>query len=153
MPTFRSVQLANLAMFPTPSAANATDIIPVIGDYTLLGTEVTGDVLEMCLLPGGYVPVDIIVDATAHGVAFTVNAGIMSGTPGSTAARTCGAEFMAAKALAGAGVHRLDVPGGARIVPTVADRGIGFALSTVTTPTVGARVRMTVMARPQAEGA
>lgn len=153
MATFRSFQAANLALYPTPSAANATDVIPIVGDYTLLGTEATGDELEMCVLPAGYVPVDVIVDTEDLGTAVTADVGIMSGTPGSTATRTCSAVFMAAKALGTAGVYRMDVSGGGRIAPTTADRGIGFALTTVTTPTAGAKVRMTVLARPQAEGA
>ena len=149
MATLLSKQITNKV--PFPSADGATGLIFCFGDYTLLGTEATGDELEMCVLPAGYVPVDIIVDTEDLGTAVTADAGIMSGTVGSTATRTCGAEFMAAKALDTTGIYRMDVAGGGRVAPTTGDRGIGFALTTVTTPTAGAKVRMTVVMRPQSE--
>ena len=150
MATLLSAQVASKA--PVPSANGATGVIFVVGDYTLLGTEATNDELEMCALPAGYVPIDIIVDTEDLGTAVTADVGIMSGTYGSTGTRTCSAVFGSAKALGTAGIYRMDVSGGGRIAPTTADRGIGFALTTVTTPTAGAKVRMTVLARPQSEG-
>lgn len=150
MATLLSKQVTNKV--PVPSADGGSDLIFVLGDYTLLGTEATGDELEMCVLPAGYVPVDIIVDTEDCGATVTADVGIMSGTVGSTATRTCSAVFMAAKALGTAGIYRMDVSGGGRIAPTTADRGIGFALTTVTTPTAGAKIRMTLVCRPQSEG-
>ena len=150
MATLLSIQVKN--KLPVPSANAATDIIPIVGDYTLTGTEASGDELEMCPLPAGYVVTDIIVDTEDLGATVTADAGLMSGTVGDTATRTCGAQFMAAKALGTAAIYRMDVTGGGRVAPTTADRGIGLALTTVTTPTAGAKVRMTVMARPQSEG-
>ena len=46
----------------------------------------------------------------------------------------------------------MDVAGGGRIAPTTADRGIGFAFTTISGPTAGAKVRMTLVCRPQSEG-
>ncbi len=150
MATLLSKQVTNKV--PVPSASSGSELIHIVGDYTLLGTEATGDELEMCILPAGYVPVDIIVDTADLGTTVTADVGIMSGTPGSTATRTCGAEFMAAKALGTAAIYRMDVSGGGRVAPTTADRGIGFALSSVSVPTAGNKVRMTLIARPQSEG-
>jgi hypothetical protein len=150
MATLLSKQITDKV--PVPSANAATDVIPLVGDYTLTAAAATGDELEMVVLPAGYVVVDVIVDTEDCGTAVTADVGIMSGTPGTTGTRTCGAEFMSAKALGTAGIYRMDVSGGGRVAPTTADRGIGFALTTVTTPTAGAKIRMTVLARPQSEG-
>lgn len=150
MATLLSTQVKNKV--PVPSANSASEVIHLVGDYTLTGAEATGDELEMVILPAGYVVVDVIVDTADLGATVTGDVGLMSGTPGDTAVRTCGAQFMAAKALGTAAIYRMDVTGAGRIAPTTADRGIGFALSTVTTPTAAAVVRMTVLARPQSEG-
>lgn len=149
MATLLSKQITNKV--PVPSANGATGIIFLLGDYTLTGSEASGDELEMVVLPAGYVPIDIIVDTQDLGTTVTADVGIMSGTPGTTSTRTCGAEFMAAKALGTTGIYRMDVAGGGRVAPTTANRGIGFALTTINTPTAAAVVRMTVMARPQSE--
>lgn len=151
MATLLSVQVA--AKGPTPSANAATDIIPIIGDYVMLGTEASGAIIEMCALPPGYVPVDMILDTEDLGTTATADVGILSGTYGeAVTARTMGAEFMTGKALGTTGIYRMDVAGGARIAPTSVLRGIGVKLSTVAVPTAGAKMRLTVMARPKSEG-
>jgi hypothetical protein len=103
-------------------------------------------------LPAGYVPVDLIVDNAACGTTVTSDFGLLSGAYDSTGARTCGAQFAAAQALQTAGIKRMAAAGGGRVAPTTADRGWGFVASTVSTPTVGAAIRATLLVRPQSEG-
>ena len=147
----RALQVVNF--LPVPVADRAIETIPVFADYTFDGTEATNDVIEMCPLPKGYVPVDGIADAKDAGTTVTANCGILSGEYGvNDPARTCGAQFMSAKALGTAGVYRFDVGGFSRVAPTTADRGIGFAVSSVTAPTAGAKLRLTVFCRPGIEG-
>lgn len=151
MPLLRAIQVVN--RLPIPTVDRATDAVPIVGDYTLTGAEATNDVVEMCPLPAGYVPVDVIVDTEDCGTTVTANVGVLSGNwldPSNS--RTCGAQFMSGKALGTAAVYRLDVVGGTRLTPTTNDRSLGLALTSVSTPTAGARVRMTVWARPQIEG-
>jgi hypothetical protein len=138
---------------PVPSANAATDVIPLVGDFTIPTGFATNDVVEMVILPAGYVPVDVIVDHASAGTTVTSNAGLLSGVGGTVdAARTCGAEFMSAQAFQTAGIKRMAAAGGGRIAPTTGDRGIGFVSTSVSSPTVGAAIRMTVLARPQSEG-
>lgn len=139
---------------PVPSAAGATDLVPIFADYTLDGTEATNDEIEMAPLPAGYVPVDVIVDSQDCGTTVTASVGLMSAAyRENTASSTCGAEFMAAKALGTAAIYRMDVVGGGRIAPTTGDRAFGIALTSVDTPTAGAKIRLTAMCRPAIGGA
>jgi hypothetical protein len=152
MALHKSTQVAN--GLPIPNADGAMDIIPIVGDFTLPAAGfATSDVLEAVPLPAGYVPVDVIVDSEDLGATITADVGILSGNYGESGARTCGAQFMAAKALGTAGIYRMDVAGGGRIAPTTNDRGVGINFSTVTTPTAGAKVRVTLLARPAVEAA
>lgn len=139
---------------PVPVVDRATDLLPVFADYTFTGAEATNDVIEMVPLPRGYVPVDGFADAEDAGTTVTANCGVLSGEYGSTdGARTCGAQFMSAKAFGTAGVYRFDVVGFSRLAPSsAADRGLGFALTSVSTPTAGARLRLVVFCRPAIEG-
>lgn len=152
MAIYKSTQVA--AKLPVPSANAATDIIPIVGDYVLPASGlVTGDIFEMCPLPAGYVPVDAILDHEILGAAFTGAVGIMTGNFDASGARTCGAELIAAATMQAAALKNMNVAGAARIAPTTNDRGIGLVISgTLTTPVAGAKVRLTVLARPQSEG-
>jgi hypothetical protein len=153
MALHKATQVA--AGLPVPNADAAMDLIPIFGDFTVPAAGfASGDVVEMAPLPAGYVPVDVIADNEALGATMTFNVGILSGAYGSNdQARTCGAEFMSAQAFQTAGIKRMSAAGGGRIAPTTADRGIGLACTTITTPTAGARVRLTVLCRPAVEGA
>jgi hypothetical protein len=147
----RALQVVNF--LPVPVADRAMEAIPIFADYTFDGTEVTNDVIEMCPLPKGYVPVDGTADAEDAGTTVTANCGLLTGEYGvNDPARTCGAQFMSGKALGTAGIYRFDVVGFSRVAPTTADRSIGFALSSVSAPTAGAKLRLTVMVRPAIEG-
>ena len=152
MALFKATQVVN--KLPVPSANGAVDLIPVVGDFTIPTGFASGDVVEMGGLPDGYVPVDLIVDNEASGTTVTSDFGLLSGDFDATGARTCGAQFIAAAALQTAGIKRLAVAGGARIAPTVTGkgRGWGFVASTVSVPTVGAKIRATLLVRPQSEG-
>lgn len=139
---------------PIPTVDRATDAVPIFADYTFDGTEATNDVIEMVPLPAGYVPVDGYADAEDAGTTVTANCGLLSGEYGSSdGARTCGAQFMSGKALGTAGVYRFDVVGFSRVAPSTTNRSIGFALSSVSAPTAGAKLRLTVWCRPAIEAA
>lgn len=154
MANLKSVQATGASLYPVPSADKATDLIPIVGDYVVTAALASGDIIEMCPLPAGYVPVDVILDAEDAGTTVTSDVGIMSGDWGASGVRTmAGAEFMAAKALGTAGIYRADVVGFSRVAPATNDRSIGIKTTTVSVPTAGAKLRMTVLARPAVEGA
>lgn len=150
MALLKALQVRN--GLPIPSANGATEIIRSVGDYTIKTGDAAGDVVEMCPLPAGYVVVDHVVDNQALAATSVGNIGILSGNYNETGARTCGAQFNSAANFATAGIKRPDVAGFARIAPTTNDRSVGFVLTSLTTPTVGATVRMTLFLRAQSEG-
>ena len=151
MALFKATQVVNRV--PVPSATGATDVVAIFGDFTIPTGFAANDVVEMGPLPAGYVPVDLIVDNAALGTTVTADFGILSGDFNATGARTCGAQFAAAQALQTAGIKRMAAAGGGRLAPTTGDRGWGFVASAVSTPTVGAAIRATLLVRPQSEGA
>lgn len=153
MPLFKSVQ-ATRGDVPI-TADRASDIVFSFGDYTVVGTEVQNDVIEMAALPAGYVPVDIIVDTEDCGTTLTIDCGVLSQKwlDGNSPARTCGAEFMNDKAFGTAGIYRADVVGMSRVAPSTNDRSIGFKVdAAISTLTAGAKIRLTALLRPQIEG-
>lgn len=160
MALFKSKQVATKLPFISSSGAN--DIVPVVADFDIPAGFASGDVVEFGALPFGYVPVDLIVDHEDLGGTITANFGVLSGEYDSTGARTCGAEFISAADLStSAGIKRLSVAGGTRLAPTTPasvaaggpqHRSWGAVFSTVTTPTVGAKIRGTLLVRPQLEG-
>lgn len=150
MALLKALQVVNKV--PVPSANAATDIVPIVGDYTIKTGDAAGDVVEMCALPAGYVPVDLIVDNESLAATSVGNVGIMSGAYGDGGTRTVGAQFNSAANFATAGIKRMDVAGSGRIAPTTGDRSVGIVLTSLTTPVVGAKVRMTLFVRPQSEG-
>lgn len=150
MAMLKSVQVTNNLQIP--SANGATDIIPIVGDYTIKTGDAAGDIVEMCALPAGYVVVDTLLDNQSLAATSVGDVGIMSGNYRDSGVRTIGAEFNSGVNLATAGIKRMDVAGCARIAPTTNDRSIGLKLTSLTTPTVGGKVRLTVFARPQVEG-
>lgn len=152
MANFKSVQATNAAYFPVPSADAQTDLIPIVGTYVLTAASATADIIEMVPLPAYYALVDVIVDTEDLGVAWTADVGIMSGVWGASGARTMGAEIMTGKAFGTTGVYRADVQGYTMIAPAATDRSIGIKGTTVTTPTAGAKIRVTALVRPQVEG-
>lgn len=150
MAFYQATQVVNKD--PVPSADGATDLITVVGDFTTVAGMVTGEIIEMCALPAGYVPVDLSVayDASAA-AAWTADAGVLSGAYGSTATRTMGTEAMAANSTGqgAAGLVRAVKPNIVQLAPTDADRGIGLKIvGTLTTLVVGTNIRMNLLCRP-----
>lgn len=150
MATRKAIQVVN--KLPVMTADRASDPIVIFGDYVMTGAEASGDEIEMVPLPAGYVPVDVIVDHDALAGTATSGVGFLTGDFDAPGTRACGSELMAAQALQTAGIKRMAVTGSGRLAPTTNTRGIGIALTTVATPTVGARVRLTLICRPQVEG-
>jgi len=141
------------ARVPIPSADGATGLIFSVADFVVPASGfASADVCEMGAIPAGYVPVDLIVDNADLGTTVTADWGILSGSYGDPATRTCGAEFIAASALGTASVLRMSVVGGGRVAPTTGDRSWGFVASTVSAATSGAVMRATLVLRPQSEG-
>ena len=152
---FKAVQVRNNV--PVPSAGNATDLISVVGDWVVPAGFAATNVVELGAIPAGYVPVDLIVDHIALGTTVTADFGILTGNygegrQGGAPTRTVGAQFAAAQALQPAGIKRSSAVGSGRIAPTTNDRSFGFVASAVSTPTVGAALRATLICRPQSEG-
>lgn len=152
MALFKSTQATRRD--PVPTADRAIEIIPIFADYVVAGTEVQNDVIEMAPLPAGYVPVDVIVDTEDCGTTLTIDCGIMSGAYLDPAVRTCGAEFMNDKAFGTTGIYRMDVAGGGRVAPSTTIRSVGFKIdAAVSALTAGAKIRLTLLARPAIEAA
>lgn len=144
---------------PVPSADSATEVIAVIGDYVVPSGLALNDVVEMCPLPAGYVPVDYLLDVedtdSNGSPAMALDVGILSGSYGvADNARTCGSEGAAAITTAQAGgIARPTKIGFSRIAPTTGDRGFGIKVqAAAATLTAGAKWRLTLFVRPQVEG-
>jgi hypothetical protein len=98
---------------------------------------VAGTVLEIGVIPPGCRVVDMVLESGTSGASVTGSVGVIAdsrsvpappGSGGTTdlAARTCGAEFLAAKALSASAVFRMDVPAGFAVAPVGYERGIGI---------------------------
>ena len=74
------------------------EVIAIIGDFTTVTGMVTGEIVEMCGLPAGYVPVDVVVafDASA-GAAFTIS--VVAAITGPLSERNQGAPGAAGRAV------------------------------------------------------
>lgn len=157
MATLRqSTQITNKD--PAMSAAGTEDVT-LVGDFTVPAGLVINDVVEMVILPAGYVPTDAtayLEDTDSNGApAITLDLGIISGTAGAADnARTCASEGIAAATTAQTGgVLRPTKKDWGLIAPTDADRGIGFKVAAAAaTLTVGAKWRLNVTARAQRNG-
>lgn len=144
---------------PVPSADAATDLIPIVGDFTVPAGLAINDVVEMVPIPAGYVPVDYVLaceDTDSNGApAIALDVGVLSGSYGvKDDARTCGSEGAAADQVARAGgVTRMVKKDLALLAPTTADRGFGVKVqAAAATLVTGAKWRMTLYCRPQSEG-
>lgn len=138
-------------------SANGFEPIAIVGDYTVPAGVVINDVIEMGILPAGYVPIDAILACddldTATGI--TLDLGLISGVAGKADdARTCGNEAFAASTVGQAGgIARPTKKDFAFIAPNTADRGVGLKIAAAaTTPIVGAKIRLTLLARPAING-
>lgn len=141
-----------------PSAAG-NEAVHLVGDYTVPTGLAANDVIEMVVLPAGYVPIDAVLvaeDLDSNGSpTVTLDLGLISGTAGAADnARTCGTEAFAASTVGQAGgVARPTKKDFGLIAPTDADRGIGLKLAAgAATLVVGAKIRLTVIARAARRG-
>jgi hypothetical protein len=157
MATLRqSVQIVQ--KLPTISA-DGYEPIAIVGDYVTVAGIIATDVIEFGILPAGYVPMDAILaveDLDSNGTpTITFDLGLISGTAGlADNSRTCGNEAFAASTVGQAGgVARPTKSAFALTAPTTADRGIGVVVGVAAaTAVIGAKLRLTVLARPQLNG-
>lgn len=157
MTTLRqSVQIAQ--KLPTISS-DGYEPIAIVGDYTTVSGIIVNDVIEMCVLPAGYVPIDAILateDLDSNGTPLvTLDLGVISGTPGVVdSARTCGNEAFAASTVGQSGGTASPTKAAfALLAPDTVDRSIGLKVAAAAaTLVVGANIRLTVIARPQLNG-
>lgn len=152
----QSIQVANKA--PTISA-DGYEPLAIFGDYTIpTGGLALNDVVEMLVLPAGYVPLGVkaSMEDLDTGAAIVLDCGLISGTAGLIDnGRTCGNEAFAASTIGQVGgVANENKAALLNMAPLTADVGIGFKVSTAAAGAiVGAKVRLTVMARPKLNGA
>ena len=125
-----------------------------MGDYTVEAGLAANDVVEMVILPAGYVPIsaylaceDTDSDATP---AIALDMGLISGTAGAADnARTCGSEAFAASTVAQAGgVASPSKKDFFLIAPSDADRGFGVKVATAATTPAGMANRSTRATKP-----
>lgn len=157
MPTLR--QSVQVARKDPVISADGYEPITLVGDYVTVSGVAANDVIEMVVLPAGYVPVDAILvtdDLDSNGSpTVTLDLGLISGTAGAADdARTCANEAFAASTVGQAGgLARPTKAAFGQIAPTDADRGIGIKLAAgAATLVVGADIRLTVIARPAIGG-
>lgn len=141
-----------------PLTADGAEPVILTGTLTLTAALVVNDLLEMVILPAGYVPVDVYVatEDLDTGTAIVLKAGVMAGTPRDTtlANRTTGAEIFTGKTIGQTGgVQRADVADILLLAPSTSDRSLGIMVTTApTTGSTTAKIRMVVTARPQLHG-
>ena len=153
----QSIQIAQ--KLPTISADGYEPIL-IVGDYVTAAGLSTTDVIELCVLPGGYVATGLKIameDVDSNVTPTTVfDAGFISGTPGVLDnSRTCGNQAISGSVVGQTGGTAVDTNALFSLsAPLQTDRSVGLVLSTGSaTLIVGARIRMTVTARPQLNGA
>lgn len=140
--------------------ADGYEPIVIFGDFVVPAGLVINDVVEMCAIPAGYVPINMhlaVEDTDANGApTMTLDVGLISGTYGVVDnARTCANEAVAASTAAQTG---------GVIAPTkkdffliapdnTKDRGFGVKVAAAAaTLTAGAKWRMTMTLRPALNG-
>lgn len=140
-------------------SADGYEPIAIVGDFVVPAGLVATDVIEMGILPAGYVPLSTVVladDCDSNGTPlFALNAGLISGAPRALDnTRTCGTEIFAASTVGQAGGTALGTNAAfGFLAPSDTHRSFGLGVSaSAATLTVGARLRMTVLARPALNG-
>jgi hypothetical protein len=158
MALYQSKQILN--GYPVVNPTQANDVTPITGEFIVPSGLALNDVIEMGGLAEGLVPVDVILvaeDLDSNGTpTVSLDAGIVSGVYGATtgAARTCGNEFFAANTAGRAGgVARADKAAGLLLTPSLDIVPFGLKVAAAAaTLVVGAKIRMTVFARPAPVG-
>lgn len=155
MANWKSLQATNAQ--PLMNANGANDPIAVVATFVVPAGIANGDVIEMGGLPGGYVPIDLIVafPDMDTGAGITFEGGMLSGNWLDAGARTCGSEFFTANTTAQTGgIARMNLASGAQIAPTSNDRSWGLKMSHAvgTALTAGGTITATMMMRPRISG-
>jgi hypothetical protein len=105
-------------------------------------------VIDMGLLPAGYTVTDVVLapDDLDSASAITLDVGLLSGTPGDTANRTCGAEIFSGSTAAQTGaVARPTLKSAFNIKPSNEDRSIGVKIAVDAGTAVAGRIRLRVL--------
>lgn len=150
------------------NADGANDLLPLFGDFVVPAGLAALDVIEFTGIPAGHVPVDFILATEAIGTTATLDIGVLSGNFGALldiagAARGCGNEGAAAVSGTAPGISRMAKKDLALLAMTLGDptttpittgdRGFGVkVLAGFAGAVVGAKMRMTLLVRPRAEG-
>lgn len=141
------------------SPDDASCMLVIGGEFIVPAGLALNDVIEFGALPAFTVPTDLIMVCedldTGGAAAISLDAGILSGEYGSKlGTRTCGNEFFAADSTARTGgVKRADKAAGLLLACSNVDRGFGLKVTTAAaTLAVGAKVRVTMLARPATVG-
>jgi hypothetical protein len=153
----QSVQMAN----NLPSiASDGYEPAAVFGDFIVPASLAAGDVIEMGIIPMGYVPLSakaVFDRVDSNGApTLTFDCGQISGLPYKLDnARTCGNEAFAAAAVGravGGDMQQDNKPDWSFLPPqTTLENGVSFGLKVVGAPAtlvVGARIRLTIFIRP-----
>jgi hypothetical protein len=120
-------------------------------EYSLPTAPSEDDIIEMGVIPAGCRVVDVILDAddldTDASPAIALDVGIMSGDPGvDDDARTCGAEFFSASAVAQAGgVARPTLKTAFRVEPVDHDRSVGIKIGTAAATFAAGKIGLTLI--------
>ena len=122
--------------------------VPASGDGTA-----SGDIIEMGVLPAGHVPVDVIYSATdldsgtpGHAVSF----GVLNAAKDdiSTDAADGGAVWASGLTIGQAGtLARQSTAAIHAVVPSAANRSLGYKVTTVSGTKAAGTIRVTVLAR------
>lgn len=136
------------AGLPAPTPDEAVDVMAITAEFvTPTGGVAVGEIIEMGAIPDNCIPLDIVVHTGALGASVTLAAGILSGDfAKNDAARTMGAELMAATAAATALVLRGAVSL-ATVEPTQTTKGWGLKVAGATTA-AAIRLRATLYVMP-----
>lgn len=147
----KSIQVS--ARVPSPTPGRATDAVTVVSEYKTEAGLVLNDIVEMGAWPAGHVLVDAtfaVEDSDSNGTPLIgLDVGVMSGQylallDEAGAARTCGAELLAASQIARTGgMAQLALAPILLAAPSSKDRSIGVKVqAAAATLTVGAKWRL-----------
>lgn len=97
-------------------------------------TLALNDVLDIGVIPATAQVVDVVIDSddldTGGSPALTFDVGVLTGDPGTTGSRTCGAEFFSASTVAQAGgVVRTTLKTAFRVAAAAKDTSVGVKIT------------------------
>lgn len=92
------------------------------------------DILDIGIIPGTSQVVDVVIDSddldTGASPALAFDVGVLTGTPGTTGTRTCGAEFFSGSTVAQAGgVARTTLKSAFRVARADKDTSVGVKIT------------------------